>query len=195
VIFDLQRDDYFEALDWVSNLMSTMNASHLGVVTPCDEFDVRLLSGHLIGTARRSLATAKGLPNLAIPHVVTTVPDGLLGAAYLDLTIQLRNAWARLAATNSLGAPWGSATALEAARGFTIETIGHGWDLAVATDQPSNTLDDIAQRCLRFVDEAVPDRLRGVMYDEPVEHDRAASATERLAHHLGRRRPSGPARG
>jgi len=84
------------------------------------------------------------------PHVVTSVPDDDLAAAYADLASQVRRAWSLLHGTDRVTAPWGSCTALEAVRGFTVETITHGWDLAVAIGQPSDVLDVAAQRCLFF---------------------------------------------
>lgn len=106
------------------------------------EFDVRRLIGHLIGTAKRGLATAERAPS----H--------------------------------------------EAARGFTIETITHGWDFAVANGQPSDVCDDAAQFCLFFVDDVVRARLRLVMYNEPVRIPATASATGHLGAVLGRQEAS-----
>jgi len=48
-------------------------------------------------------------------------------------------------------------------------------------------IDVTAQRCLFFTSDLIPARLRGVMYDGPVETSAAAPATERLAGALGRR--------
>jgi len=186
VAFEQQRQDYLDALGWVSGLMLATTPAQLIGPTPCEEFDVRLLMGHLVGTARRSVETAERSSTRDTPHVVTSVPDDDLAAAYADLASQVRRAWSLLHGTDRVTAPWGSCTALEAVRGFTVETITHGWDLAVAIGQPSDVLDVAAQRCLFFTADLIPARLRGVMYDEPVETSAAASATERLAGALGR---------
>lgn len=158
--------------------------------TPCEEFTVRLLMGHLIGTAHRSLATARGTPTRGIPHVVTDVPDDQLAATYMELASRIQPEWSQLSEAAPVTAPWGACAAIEAVRGFTIETITHGWDLAVATSQRRDVLDAAAQHCLPSVIEIIPERLRGVMYDQPVQPDAVASATDRLAHRLGRRRPT-----
>ncbi len=67
---------------------------------------------------------------------------------------------------------------MEAARRFTVETITHGWGLAVATGQPSDVPDNVAGRCLAYAAAVIPDRLGGVMYDRPVVNGKAASTTE-----------------
>jgi hypothetical protein len=77
---------------------------------------------------------------------------------------------------------------LEAARGFTVETVTHGWDLAVATEQPCDAPEGIADRCLMYAASVIPDRLRGVMYDAPINGSKGCSTTEQLAHLLGHKR-------
>jgi uncharacterized protein (TIGR03086 family) len=183
-----QRQDYVDALGWVTQLMTTVQATQLDARTPCKEFDVRSLLGHLIGTAHRGLATARRIPPRDLPHVVTDVPDAELAFTYTALAASIRKTWSHLAATDLVVAPWGSCTALEAARGFTVETITHGWDLAVATGQPSDAPGSIAERCLSHAGDIIPDRLRGAMYDVPVGSAGAVSTTEQLARLLGHQR-------
>ncbi len=167
--------------------MAATPLSELSWPTPCTEFDVRTLMGHLIGTAERGLATADPGSDRHAPHVVTDVPDEDLAARYAALTAEIARAWQPLTGHDSVKAPWRECTALEAARGFTIETLVHGWDLAVATDRPRHAPEGIAERCLVHAASVVPERLRGVMYDQPVPTGPTASAIERLAGLLGRR--------
>lgn len=183
-----QRQDYFDALGWVTQLMTAVQTSQLNVRTPCEDFDVRSLMGHLIGTAHRGLATARRVPTRDIPHVITDVPDSESAPTYARLSASIREAWSPLAADDTVVPPWGPCTALEAARGFTVETVTHGWDLADATGQPSNAPNGIADRCLSYAAAVVPDRLRGVSYDAPVVAAGTFSTTEQLAHLLGHKR-------
>lgn len=188
VIFPQQRQDYFGALDWVTQLMAAIQPGQLDARTPCEDFDVRALLGHLIGTAHRGLATARGVPTRDIPHVITDVSDSELASKYAALAGTIREAWSPLAEEDQVRPPWGPCTALDAARGFTVETITHGWDLAVATGQPSDAPGGIADRCLAYAAAIIPDRLRGVMYEAPVVGMDCSSATEKLAHLLGHTR-------
>jgi len=169
--------------------MATTPMAQLGLPTPCTEYDVRTLMGHLIGTAERGLGTAERRSMRDVPHVVTYVPDEGLARAYAGLAKRIAHAWAGLSGDDEVRAAWGECSALDAAQGYTVETVTHGWDLAVATGQDSEAPDDIASRCLLVAESIVPRRLRGVMYAEPASPGSAASATDRLASLLGRQRP------
>ena len=109
---DRQRQDYFDALGWVTHLAVETPAELLEASTPCADFDVRRLLGHLIGTAHRGLATARRTPTRGIPHVIDDVPDAELASTYAHLVSSIRTAWMPLAATDEVAAPWGQCTAL-----------------------------------------------------------------------------------
>lgn len=187
--FDQQRADYLAALNWVAGLMAATRLRQLNWPTPCGEFDVRTLLGHLIGTAERGLRTAERRSARHVPHVVEDVPGALMATTYAALVTRIAAAWEQLPGNGAVSAPWGDCTPLEAARGFTVETVVHGWDLAVATGRPSEAPAGIAQRCLPFAGSLIPARLRGVMYGMPVPAQPEEPATGRLARLLGRERP------
>src|SRR3954469_12939969 len=107
-----QRQDYFDALDWVTALAEEVPAEATGAPTPCEDFDVRSLLGHLIGTAHRGIATARGIPLRDIPHVVTNVPDADLASTYARLAGSIRAAWTPLTAEDEVHASWGPCTAM-----------------------------------------------------------------------------------
>ncbi|MGH3382945.1 MAG: TIGR03086 family metal-binding protein [Nocardioidaceae bacterium] len=185
--WERQRDDYFDSLAWVASLMRTTAGAHRDLPTQCAEFTVRQLMGHLVGTAHRGLSTAMGTSTRHIPHVVTDVADDDLATTYSALTQQIEAAWTSRQGDDEVTAPWGVCSAQAAAHGFTVETVTHGWDLAVATSQPAQ-LEAVAQRCLDTAGpQIVPERLRGVMYDPP-RTTQEDSATARLAHLLGHQR-------
>jgi uncharacterized protein (TIGR03086 family) len=182
-----QRRDYFDALEWVCALMRATIPGQMDAPTPCEEFTVRDLMGHLIGTAHRSTGTAQGNSTRQIPHVVTDIADGDLATTYESITRDIRKLWQPASDDDRVTAPWGPCTAREALRGFTVETVTHGWDLAVATGQPPEAPGQIADRCLLFASAIIPDRLRGVMYGQSVADALDDSPTARLAHLLGHR--------
>ncbi|MDA8282338.1 MAG: TIGR03086 family metal-binding protein [Actinomycetota bacterium] len=182
------RDLYDEALAWVAGLMRTVPASLLSRSTPCPEFSVRALMGHLVGTAERGLATAQHRPITSIPHVVTDIPDEAFATRYGELAAYLHAAWSEVGRRNEVRAPWGPTTADAAVWGFATETLVHGWDLAVATDQPSEARQGLVQPLLTRATTTVPASNRKRSYAEMVTSTPDAGPTEQLANWLGHRR-------
>lgn len=186
--FAQQVADYQAALAWVSRLMSTTNSADFEGLTPCAEFTVRDLMGHLLATAHRGLGAARGESTRHVPHVITDVPDEDLAPTHASLAGQIGQAWRAVAGpAQSVLAPWGECSADQAAKGFTIETLVHGWDLATATGRDPEELSAVAVRCLAFADVVVPERMRGVMYAPPIPPMADDGPATRLARHLGRR--------
>lgn len=111
VTFTRQRQDYFDALAWVSELMTATRPRQLDAPTPCADFTVRDLMGHLLGTAHRGLGTARRVSTRDVPHTVTGVHDGRLAESHLTLVTSIREAWSSLAALDEVTAPWGPSPA------------------------------------------------------------------------------------
>lgn len=187
VTYTQQLEDYAASLRWVRGLIVETMVGDLDRPTPCSTWDVRQLIGHLIGTAYRGRGTAAGASTAAIPHVVTNVADDKVGEVYAQLADEIVAGFAAVDCGTVVRAPWGDATALEAVIGLTVETVTHGWDLAMATDRPAAAPPGVAERCFAVAADVIPARLRGVMYGDPVADDARISSTERLARLLGRR--------
>ena len=180
-----QLHDYTASLRWVSGLITATPMDAFDKPTPCSEWNVRLLIGHLIGTAHRARATATATPSAGVPHVVTDVPDDELATTYAQLADEIVAGFSAVAGDAPVRAPWGEVTALEAVTGFTVETTTHGWDLAVATGRPAIAPPGVAERCLASAAAVIPPRLRGVMYADPLPDAPNMSPTERLVRLLG----------
>lgn len=173
---------------WATSWL-TFRRGRLSAPTPCAEFDVRSLSGHLLGTAERSLGAAQGRATREIPPVITNVSDAMLARRFRRLVEHIGPAWSAIQANEPITAPWGRYPAIDVVRGFTIETLVHGWDLAVATGQPSEAPAGLAATVEGFVDQVIPQATRKRMYDEPGASADHAEPTERLANALGRESP------
>lgn len=182
------RRVYDYAVGWVHELMKQVLPSQLDLATPCPEFTVRALMGHLIGTGERGLATAQGRPTGLIPHVINDVADDELSARYRALGELLQTAWLQLDPAQSVQAPWGATTADRAAWGFATETLVHGWDLAVATGQHSEADPEMVRPVLDGSRTTVPKHGRKSSYGEAVISRPGVGATEQLANWLGHQR-------
>src|SRR4051812_7295842 len=57
------------------DVIAAVSPTHLQDPTPCSEFDVRALLGHLVAVFRRITSIAHGIPAVGHAPLVTGVPD------------------------------------------------------------------------------------------------------------------------
>lgn len=185
------RPGYRAALDWVAGLAAAVRPDQLDLPTPCTEYDVRALLGHLIGTVRRAVAIAEGRSPFDVPTAVTDVADHDLAGTYAQDAKRALDAWADEARLDStVTVPWGQVPGRGAVGAYTNETLVHGWDLAVATGQDSEADPQLAAAILAVAQRAIPAEPRGghVPFAPPVEPALGAGPTERLANWSGHHR-------
>lgn len=182
------RPHYTAALAWVHGLMT--RADELDAPTPCAEFDVRSLLGHLVCTVERARVIGEGGDPHSVPLVVTDLADP--AAAYAAATAKTLAVWADDALLDRpVTAPWGTVPGRAAVWGYLNETLVHGWDLAVATGQDPEADPDLAGVVLAAAPRIIPEEPRGGhMPFAPVVAPRpGAGPTERLANWSGHARP------
>lgn len=80
----------------------------------------------------------------------------MLALRYRELSSGIRAAWSARTPGEHVTAPWGQCSATDAIRGLTIETLVHGWDLAVATNQPSEAPAGLVNAVIAHVDRVIP---------------------------------------
>lgn len=187
------RPQLTRAQQWVQTLITRVTADQLGNPTPCDDFDVRTLIGHLYTGARRTEAMATGLSAQTVPFV-SDLPDDDLGAGYRDVIEASRRAWAAADLRAPVTAPWGRAPGAVAVGLYLQEALSHGWDLAVATGQPSEADQDLAEAALVVGRQALPAEPRGgnIPFGPVIESTPDATPTERLVNWTGRRTTGWP---
>lgn len=182
------RPQLTRAEQWVETLIAGVRPDQLGNPTPCDEFDVRTLIAHLYTGAGRVEAMAKGLDARTVP-LVSDLPDGDLAAGYHDKAEAGRQAWSEADLSAPVTAPWGSAPGAVAIGMYLQEVLAHGWDLAVATGQPSEADQDLAEAALIAGQQTLPEQPRGgpIPFAPVVESAPEATPTQRLVNWTGRR--------
>lgn len=179
------RPIYLGATAWVTSLLGAIGEDQRTLPTPCEEFDVRTLSSHLVGTVGRIVAIAEtgspdSVPPLAPEHDEKT---------FARLAERAQQAWADDGLLDKpVTGPWGEAPGRLALWGYTNEALVHGWDLAVATGQPSEAdpalVDPTAAVLRSFLPAAA--RVPGVPFSAVVKPRPEAGPTERLANWSGR---------
>jgi uncharacterized protein (TIGR03086 family) len=185
------RPGYRAALDWVTALTAAVRPEQLDQPTPCPEYDVRTLLGHLLCTVRRARAIAEGTSPFTIPTVVTDVADDAMATTYAGDAKRALDAWADDARLDAMvTVPWGQIPGRGAVGAYTNETLVHGWDLAVATGQDCEADPELAAAVLAMAQRVIPAEPRGgeVPFAPPVEPAPGAGPTERLANWSGHHR-------
>ncbi len=192
------RPRYSDALDWVGALVAGVRPEQRTAPTPCPEFDVRTLVGHLVAAVRRSIALGEGRDPREVPRVATDVADDDWAPTWERTTKRAREAWSDPARLDALvTAPWGKVPGRAAVWAGLNEVLVHGWDLAVATGQPAEADPALAQAVLVAAQRAIPAEPRGgqVPFAPPVPPAPNAGPTERLANWSGRSRSAVPGGG
>ncbi len=189
------RPLYAAALDWVHGLMTgvaRLDASTLDRPTPCAEYDVRSLLGHLVATVGRARVIGEGGDPTTEPVVVTGVADDGWADAYAAATDELWPVWrGDDALDRTVVAPWGPTPGRAAVWGYLNETLVHGWDLAVATGQDPEADPGLAGPVLAAASRFIPEEPRGgpVPFAATVPPRPGAGPTERLANWSGHAHP------
>ena len=180
------RPHFLTATTWVTELMTGISPEQLDSPSPCTEFDVHSLMGHLIGVARRVRAAGAGEDIFAVEMTVTdpTVEE------YTTTVAEAIENWSDDATLSRLvRVPWGEVPGAGALWGWTNENLVHGWDLAVATGQPAEADPTTAEVTLGVARQFIPAAIRNddtVPFAAVVDARPDAGPTERLANWSGR---------
>ena len=172
------------------SLISSVRPDQLDHPTPCAEFDVRRLLGHLVAVLDR-IATAGRDGDLdAVPVLRSGVADDGWRAAWDAAAHDVQAAWsdpAELAKMKVLS--FATLPAPVALAIYTSEVVTHGWDLAKATGQEPVWDDDVVGASLRTMRMALPAEGRGdeIPFGPVVEVPADAPLIDQLVGWVGRR--------
>jgi uncharacterized protein (TIGR03086 family) len=185
------RPLYRDALSWVRHLAAHVPADRFTDATPCSDWDVRSLLGHLVATVDRARVVGEGGDPNAMPRVVTGVADDGWADALRAAEDETAAVWADDTRLDALvTVPWGRVPGRAALWGYLREALVHGWDLAVATGQDVEADPATAEATLAETRRALPAEPRGgvIPFAAPAEPRPDAGPTERLANWCGHTR-------
>jgi uncharacterized protein (TIGR03086 family) len=186
------RELHARAIAQTESIVAAVEAAQLALPTPCTEFDVRGLLGHIVGGLVRAALVGEG----ADAYAVEVDPDGTVGddawvVAYQAAAARAKAAWADDAALDALFAvPWGKVPGRAALSGYVMEILVHGWDLAAATGYETELDLELAAWVLDVAHRILPPEIRGgddVPFGPVVDVPSDAGLYAQLAGWLGRR--------
>lgn len=179
------RPGLHRAIDVADAVLGTVRAEHLECPTPCREFDVRTLRGHLLTVVRRVAIVLDGGPFDAVPHVTVVADadfDPLWAAGRAALTAQLPT----VDLARSVTAPFGTVPAGAAIGSYIGEFLVHSWDLAVVTDRTDLLDEALAADVLTVARQRIPaDGREHIPFGPVVDTPDDAPASDRLAAWMG----------
>lgn len=162
------------ALDQTGDVVARVKVDQLSTATPCAEWDVATLVGHLLADTRNFLMVLHGEPpDFSAPP--EPVRENWT-AAFRSAADDLLHAWHQQAAQDATSDPdW-----------QTAEFAVHTWDLATAIGVPVGDLDpEVAERGLAFMRANLTGDRRGGAFG-PEQEPAGAGAYDRLAAFAGR---------
>ncbi|MHC1559545.1 TIGR03086 family metal-binding protein [Actinomycetospora sp. C-140] len=180
------------ALDQIGALVEGTTADQLDRPTPCDDWDVRALLGHLVGVHRRIAHVGAGghfadVP--ADPAAADGDPATEIAAARPDVD----RAWGLDGGDDSvldrvLTVPWGTMPGRFVGFGYVQELTVHAWDLAAATGRSAGLDEELAVAIEENARRVLPAEPRGgpIPFGPPVDVAADAGAYERVVAWLGR---------
>jgi len=180
------------ALDQVGGLVAGTAPGALDRPTPCADWDVRALLGHLVGVHRRIAHVGRGgafADVTVVPEVAGDRHLAELDAARADVD----RVWGLDGTDDAVldrevTVPWGTMPGRIAGFGYVQELTVHAWDLAVATDRPAGLDDDLAAAIEETARRVLPAEPRGgpIPFGPPVAVADDAGPYARLVAWLGR---------
>lgn len=183
---DAEPDHLDLAIATTDRVISGITDAQLSSPTPCVEWDVRDLIGHIVGGNDR-FASALGSDVAPGAPVVTGTARDVLDA-YRRSADELTEAFHLPGVLNELiTVPFGTVPGSVALHLRIIDLLVHGWDLARATGQVADCPDELAHQELDFATAMLadmPPERRPFGPAQPVTDD--APAIDRLAACLGR---------
>jgi uncharacterized protein (TIGR03086 family) len=130
------RSIFTTAVETAEATIRAVRPDQLGDPTPCDEYDVRTLMGHMLTVLGRVAALGDGLNPMAIPLITEGTPDHGWSEAWKIAAQSTARAWSDDATLDRLMVlPWVTAPGVAILNSYTSELTVHTWDLAKATGQ------------------------------------------------------------
>lgn len=183
------RPQLYRAFEQASRVIAGVTPNQLDQPTPCSEYDVTALLGHLVGVGHRIASIGRREEQAPELTKVSGIADAGWPAAFDEATQGALEAWADDALLDEkLALPFGTFPGATVAQIYLLELATHAWDLAKATDQTAALDPELAELALPVARDMLPPDQRGgfIPFGPVVDVADEAPAYDRLAGYLGR---------
>ena len=183
------RPNLRAAIVQAGQLVAATADTDLGRPTPCADFEVRALLGHLDAVLRRVAHVVDGGAPSEVPHVIEDFAESGRDATWKSDAAALEQRIDNDAVLDQmLTMPFGEAPGRAGLAVFGSELTMHAWDLASAIGRRDLLDEELAAGSLAMMQSALPAEPRGgpVPFGPVVPVAPDARAYEQLAGWLGR---------
>ncbi|GAA4900902.1 TIGR03086 family metal-binding protein [Streptomonospora salina] len=183
------RAVFAHALDQAQRQIAAVSADDLETATPCADYDVRALIGHMVAVLHKLTRIGAGDGTGDIPDVIDGVADDDWAGAFARARAETERVWNEAVLDREVTLPWATLPGRAALDAYTHEFTVHSWDLAHATGRHAELDPDLAVRALDAFPAFAPpeERSGGGPFGPVVEAPAGADVYTRLAAYLGRR--------
>jgi uncharacterized protein (TIGR03086 family) len=182
------RDLFADALAMAEQVVAAVAPGDLERPTPCADWDVRDLLGHLVATVRQADKVGRGA-RVSVAGVVRLERRDRWAATFGAAARKAHAAWSEAEPPpTDVPLPWGLVPAPVVLSGFVLELVAHSHDMAVSLGRAESLDERLGEAALRIAERLLPPALRGESdaFAEPVPVASAAGVYARLAAFLGR---------
>jgi uncharacterized protein (TIGR03086 family) len=169
------------ATDSFTNLVAGVRSDQLAIQTPCPEWSVQELIGHVIKGNLMFIKLITG----AEPPAVDAANDPA-GALSISSKALREAASADGVLQRTFTTPMGERPGAGLITIRVVELSVHGWDLAKATGQSFELPEPVVETCLNALRAMLPEDRDGLPYDAEQTAGPEAGPTQRLAAFAGR---------
>ncbi|MDT0303735.1 TIGR03086 family metal-binding protein [Streptomonospora wellingtoniae] len=183
------RAVFSRALDQAQQQIAALSGGELDAPTPCADYDVRALLGHMVAVLHKLARIGTGGDAGDLPDVVEGVADDGWVGAFAGARAETERVWGDAPLDHPVTLPWATLPGHAALDAYTHEFTVHSWDLAHATGRRAALDPDLAVRALEAFPKFAPPEARSGHgpFGPVVSVPRNADVYTRLAAYLGRR--------
>lgn len=178
------------SLDQAGQQVAAVRPHELSNRTPCADYDVRALLGHVVAVLHKIGRVGAGLDARDVPDVIDGIDDDGWAGTFTRAREEAERVWADDEKLDRMVAlPWATLPGRVALDAYTHEFTAHSWDLAYATDRLADLDRDLAAQALEAFPEFAPPEERSAQgpFGPAVPVPDGADVYTRLASYLGRR--------
>ncbi len=151
------RPAFTKAVALGRSVLEGIRVDQFDCPTPCSDYDVRTLAGHLLAVLQRLAVAGAGGDTLDTADRVSGVADGDLVQAWQQRADEVDAVWRHDSVlADILTLPWAQLPGWIALMTYVNEVTVHTWDLAVATGQAPMWDDDVLELAYRAIQQGLP---------------------------------------